>query len=54
VQGTSVQVGAGTGLFISVGAVGAFGIPLVIEIGLSASLQSSLNANALVSSGFDT
>jgi hypothetical protein len=49
-----VQVGAGTGLFLSAGARGAFGIPMVIEIGLSASVESSLNANAFVSAGYDT
>ncbi len=54
VKGTFVEVGAGTGLYLSVGASGALGIPLIIEIGLSASLQSSLNANIVLSAGFDT
>lgn len=53
-QGTSVQVGAGTGLFINAGARGSFGIPYVIDIGLSATVESNLNANAVVLAGFDT
>jgi hypothetical protein len=39
---------------MNAGARGAFGIPYVIEIGLSASVESNLNANAAVSAGFDT
>jgi hypothetical protein len=54
IQGTSVQVGAGTGFFISVGARGSFKIPYVLEIGIGATLESNLNANAVVSAGFDT
>ena len=53
VKGTSVEIGAGTGLFINAGAKGAFGIPLIIEIGVSASIESSLNANAILATGFD-
>lgn len=53
VKGTSVEVGAGTGLFLTAGARGAFGIPLIIEIGVSASVESSLSANAMVGTGFD-
>ncbi len=49
-----MQIGAATGLFINAGAKGAFGIPFILEIGLSASVESSLNANAVVSAGFDT
>lgn len=54
VKGTTVQIGANSGVFINAGARGYFGIPYIIEIGLSASLESSLNANALVSAGFDS
>ncbi len=53
VKGTSVEVGAGTGLFLNAGARGSFGIPLIIEIGVSASVESSLNANAILATGFD-
>lgn len=49
-----MQIGAGTGLFLTAGARGSFGIPFVLEIGLSASVESSLNANAVVAAGFDT
>lgn len=54
IRGTSVQIGANTGIFINAGARGYFGIPYLIEIGLSASIESSLNANALVTAGFDS
>ncbi len=53
IKGTSVQIGANSGIFVNAGARGYFGIPYIIEIGLSAYVESSLNANAVVSAGFD-
>jgi hypothetical protein len=53
IKGTSVQIGANSGIFINAGARGYFGIPFIFEIGLSAHVESSLNANAVVSTGFD-
>jgi hypothetical protein len=53
IKGTTVQIGANSGIFINAGIRGYFGIPYILEIGLTAYLDSSLNANALVSAGFD-
>lgn len=52
-MGTSVQLGAGSGVYLEAGARGGIGIPLIIEIGVSASLKSSLNAKALLAAGYE-
>ncbi len=53
-RGTYTEIGAATGLYLMAGASGQLIIPCVAMIGHSASLVSSLNANAVITAGFDT
>jgi hypothetical protein len=52
-MGTSVQIGAGSGVFLEAGAKLSIGIPLIGEIGVVVALKSSLDVKALLAAGYE-